>query len=86
MLLAAEIGGSECRGSSTSPTGGSITRVGWRVRGREARSIAAEDATDELESSLVSIRYAEGMSDEPPEPAKSTRSEFSDKVLGATAS
>ena len=64
--------------------------MGWRVRGREVGSIAAEDATDELELSLVSIRYAEGMSEDPPEP-KSTRpwalrSEFSDKVLGGIAS
>ncbi len=42
--------------------------MGSRVRVREAgTSIVAEDKTDELELSLVSIRYARGMSEEPPE-------------------
>jgi len=61
------------------------------MRGREAGSTATEDATDELELSLVSIRYAAGISEEPPEPEKSTRpedlrSEISDNVLWGIAS
>ena len=49
----------------TSPTGGSITRVGSRVIVRELGvSISAEDATDELELSLVNIRRTTGCSRE----------------------